>query len=127
MNNVTILVIENETDLREAITVSLETESFTVLQASDGEEGYQTALREHPDVILLDIMMPKMNGHEALEKIRNDPWGKDAKVIFLSSMSDAENVVRAVEKGSEDYIVKSHASLEEIVSKVKQVLHGYDT
>lgn len=97
-----------------------------MLQEADGEEGYQTALAKHPDVILLDIMMPKMNGHQTLEQIRNDPWGKNAKVIFLSSLSDAENIVHAVEKNSEDYIVKSHASLAEIVAKVKQVLHGYE-
>ncbi|MDC1205304.1 response regulator [Candidatus Pacebacteria bacterium] len=126
MSNITILVVEDDNDLREALFTALASNSFNVLQASDGEEGYKSAIENHPDLILLDIMMPNMNGHETLEKIRNDPWGKDAKVVFLSSLSDAENIVHAVEKGSEEYIVKSHASLSEIVSKVKQVLHGYD-
>ena len=125
MRDATILIVEDDKDLREAITTGLTAESFTVLQAKDGVEGYELALKEHPDVILLDIMMPNMNGHEALAKIRNDSWGKDAKVIFLTALSDAENVVQAVEKGSEEYIVKSNASLADIVATVKRIIHGY--
>ncbi len=81
-------------------------------------------LREHPDVILMDIMMPKLNGHEAVQKIREDAWGQHAKIIFLTSQSAAENVVHAVESGSEAYIVKPHTSLAEIVVKVREVLYA---
>lgn len=121
----TVLIVEDDTDLREALKIALEGASFTVLTAEDGEIGYKAALDQHPDVILLDILMPNMNGHEALQRIRGDQWGKDAKVLFLTSFSDAENIVHAVKEGSEGYIVKSHTSLEEIVNKVKQALHGY--
>lgn len=125
MAHKTVLIVEDDADLRDALTTALENESYTVITAHDGIEGYKVALKEHPDVILLDILMPNMNGHEALERIRNDPWGKDAKVIFLTSFSDAENVVYAVDKGSEKYIVKSQVSLKEIITKVKQTIHGY--
>ena len=114
-----ILVVEDDTELRSAIATSLSAAGFEVLEAVDGEAGAKLALKEHPDVTLLDIMMPKLNGHETLKKIRNDPWGVKAKVIFLSALSDAENIVHAVEGGSEEYIVKSHTSLKEIVNKVK--------
>lgn len=121
----TILIVEDDRDLRDALTAALEASEFHVITATDGVEGYTKALKEHPDVILLDILMPNMNGHEAHEKIRNDPWGRNAKVIFLTSFSDAENVVHAIDKGSDKYVVKSNVSLEDIVAKVKQTIHGY--
>lgn len=121
----TILIVEDDADLRDALTTALEASEFRVSTATDGVEGYTKALKKHPDVILLDILMPNMNGHEALDKIRNDPWGKNAKVIFLTSFSDAENVVHAVDKGSDKYVVKSNVSLQDVVAKVKQTIHGY--
>lgn len=126
MSDPTILIVEDDQDLREAIKTALKAASYNVLEAADGAEGSKLALSEHPDLILLDIMMPTMDGHETLERIRSDRWGKDAKVVFLTALSDAENVVHAVEGGSEEYIVKSHASLSDITRKVKQVLHGYE-
>lgn len=125
MSTTTVLIVEDDADLRSAVKTALEAESFEVIEATDGVEGYQAALAHHPDVILLDILMPNMNGHEALAKIRDDNWGKDARVIFLTSFSDAENVVHAVERGSDVYIVKNNTTLEEIVQKVKQTIHGY--
>lgn len=119
MSNPTVLIVEDDNDLREAIKTALEADSFVVIEARDGEEGYRAALSHRPDVILLDILMPNKNGHETLDMIRKDAWGKDAKVIFLTSYSDPENIVQAVEKGSEEYIVKSHTSLEDIVKHVR--------
>lgn len=123
MSSIKVLTVEDDTDLREAITMALENAGFEVFSAKNGAEGVQQALTHHPDVILMDVMMPIMNGHEAVDKIRNDAWGKNAKVIFLTSLSDAENVVHAVSQGSGDYLVKPHTSLEDIVNKVKLVRH----
>lgn len=122
MSTATILTVEDDADLREAICTGLQDAGFTVLQAQDGGEGVRLALSEHPDLILMDIMMPELNGHQAVEKIRNDSWGKNARVIYLTSLSDAENVVHAVEHGSEEYIVKPHTSLKEIIEKVNEVI-----
>lgn len=125
MANETVLIVEDDNELREALETALSAESLRVLTAADGVEGVQIALEHHPDLILMDIMMPNLNGHEATNRIRNDRWGKDVKIVFLTALSDAENVVYAVESGSEEYIVKSHTSLGEIVGKVKEVIHGY--
>lgn len=125
MRERSVLIVEDDADLRSAVKTALEAASFTVIEAEDGVLGYKAALEHHPNIILLDILMPNMNGHEALERIREDSWGKNAHIIFLTSFSDAENVVHAVEKGSDMYIVKNNTSLEEIVQKVKQAVHGY--
>lgn len=122
METATILTVEDDSDLREAIAAALGNAGFTVLSAANGAEGVTLALKHHPDVILMDINMPELNGHEAVEKIREDVWGQHAKVIFLTSLSAAENIVHAVESGSEAYIVKPHTSLSEIVQKVREVL-----
>jgi len=123
MDTIKVLTVDDNDDLRESIITALTHAGFTTLAARDGREGVALALEHHPDVILMDILMPDMNGHEAAEKIRQDKWGRDAKIIFLTSLSDAENVVKAVEKGSEDYLVKAHLSLEELVKKVRLVYH----
>ncbi len=123
MSSATILIAEDQKDLQDAISTALTGAGFTTLTANNGSEAVSMALKAHPDVILMDIMMPELSGHDAVTKIRNDVWGKDAKIIFLTSLSDAENVVRAVESGSDEYIVKPHASLAEIVQKVREVLY----
>jgi DNA-binding response OmpR family regulator len=120
-----ILIVEDEIDLRQAIRTALEGAGFLVFEASDGQEGVEVALSEHPDLILVDINIPEMNGHEMLAQIREDKWGKGVKAIYLTAFSDAENVVEAVSKNSDQYLVKSNISLEEVVSKVKQVISGY--
>ena len=124
MSNVTILTVEDNDDLREAIAAALGNAGYRVLTAVNGAEGVALALKEHPDVILMDIMMPELNGHEAVQKIREDVWGQHAKIIFLTSQSAAENIVHAVESGSEAFIVKPHTSLAEIVQKVREVLYS---
>jgi len=120
-----ILIVEDEIDLKQAIKTTLEGVGYLVFEASNGKEGITVALREHPDLILVDINMPELNGHQMLSKIRDDKWGKEVKAIYLTAYSDPENVVEAVDKGSDQYLVKSNISLEEVVTKVKQVLSGY--
>ncbi len=125
MSQKKILLVDDDNDLRSVLSDALETASFTVLQAKDGEEGLALALAEKPDLILLDIMMPKFNGHQTLRALRKDAWGKTAKVILLTSLDDATNVTEAVEQKSNDYIMKSNTSLEDIIKKIKQHLAGY--
>ena len=119
-----ILIVEDETDIREAIAETLTDEGFTVLTAGNGMEGLEKAVAEHPDLLLLDIMMPQMNGHEMLEKLRTDPdpWGRSVKVMMLTSMDTPKDVTEAYKQTISDYIIKSHHSLEEIVAKVKVVI-----
>lgn len=114
-----ILVVEDETDIREAMAEAITDAGFTVLTAENGQAGLQIALQEHPDLILLDLMMPVLNGHETLKKLRNDAWGKNVKVIILTAMDDVTNIASAHQDPIEDYIIKAHTSLDELVKKVR--------
>ena len=114
-----VLIIEDETDIREAMAEAVAQAGFEALTAENGQIGYEKAITEKPDLILMDIMMPVMNGHETLKKLRQDPWGQKAKVIMLTSMDDVKNIAGAHESAITDYIIKAHASLDEIIAKVR--------
>ncbi len=117
-----ILLVEDEPAIARAMADKLTTEGFTVLRASDGEEGLSLATKEHPDLILLDVVMPKMDGMTMLGSLRKDAWGKEAKVIFLTNLSEMEAVQKATELGVFDYIVKSDWKLSDVVRKVREKL-----
>lgn len=119
-----ILIVEDETDIREAMAEAVTQAGFIVSTAPNGAVGLQEALAEHPDLILLDIVMPVMDGHAFLDRLRNDPWGRNAKVIMLTSMDDVRNIANAHEGNIADYIIKAHSSLDEIVQKVREVAYS---
>lgn len=125
MNNSKILVVDDEEDLRNALRTSLESAGLSVLTAVDGEEGLELALKHRPNLILLDIGMPKMNGHQVLNELRRDVWGKNVPVLLLTNADDPANVVQGVGLRGDDYIIKSQTSLQDITKKVKQYLAGY--
>ena len=118
-----VLIIEDEADIRDAIAEALSEINYAVKTAENGQVGLQTALSWQPDLILLDIVMPVMDGHETLRRLRQDPWGKDAQVIIFTAMDGAKDVAVAHEYKIEDYIVKAHATLDEIVNKVRLAIH----
>lgn len=114
-----VLVVEDEADIREAIAEALLDADFSVETAENGEIGVRKALEQKPDLILLDLVMPVLDGHQALKKLRLDPWGKQAKVIVLTAMDDVNNVASVHEGNITDYIIKAHSSLDDIVKKVR--------
>ena len=115
-----ILIVEDEAPLRNAVTDILTFEGFEVLKATNGQEGLDLALKEHPDLILLDLMMPVMDGLTMLEKLREDEeYGKGAAVILLTNINDPEKVAMATEAGSYDFLVKSDWNIEDVVKKIK--------
>ncbi len=115
-----ILIVEDETPLRNAVSDILTFEGFTVFQAKNGQEGLDIALKEKPDLILLDLMMPIMDGLTMLEKLRQDSdYGKTAAVILLTNINDPEKVALATEAGSYDFLVKSDWNIEDVVKKIK--------
>jgi DNA-binding response OmpR family regulator len=124
MTNTTILIVEDDESIRELYATAFTAAGINVLQAGDGQTGAAMALAHHPSAILMDIMMPGLPGHEAVRKIRLDPWGRYAKVIYLTNMSDAENVFLAVEQGSEEYIIKSNTPVKEVVNQVRMAMHA---
>ena len=118
--NKKILIVEDEAPLRNGVSDILTFEGFTVFQAKNGQEGLDIALREHPDLTLLDLMMPIMDGLTMLEKLRQDQtWGTQAAVILLTNINDPEKVAQATEAGSYDFLVKSDWNIEDVVRKIK--------
>lgn len=124
-NKKKILIVEDETSLRNALRDKLGLEGFIVLEAKNGEEGLDVALRDHPDLILLDIIMPKMDGLTMLKKLREDVWGKNTKVILLTNLSDNEKVSEALLQGSYDYLVKSDWKIGDVVAKIRARLSEF--
>lgn len=117
-----VIVIDDDENLRFALTDKLKMSGFEVLEAKNGEEGLKKTLESHPDVILLDIMMPLMNGIDMLKKLREDEWGKKARVIMLTVLENAEPVADAMSGGNFSYIIKTKVNAEDIVSKVNEAL-----
>ena len=114
MNNKTkILLVEDETTLAVIIRDTLKSQGFQVVTADNGEQGLQMFFREHPDVVVADVMMPNMDGFEMVRRIRN----KDVTtpVLFLTALSETEDVVRGFEAGANDYLRKPFGMLELIV------------
>jgi len=120
--NKTILLIEDEIPTLEILYDRFTKEGFRVLKARDGENGLELALKEHPDLILLDIILPKVNGIEILRKLRADNWGKDALVIILTNLSDIRTAADTLENGVYSFMVKSAWKLEDLVKNVKEKL-----
>ena len=88
----------------------------------NGEEGLKAVFQERPDLILLDIVMPKMDGLTMLKELRKDGWGKTAKVIILTNLSDNQKVADAMENDTYEYIVKTDWKISDIIAKVKEKL-----
>lgn len=120
--NKTVLVIDDEADLRETLVTTLEQEGFGTIFSVDGEEGLASALSNKPDLILLDIMMPKMDGITVLKNVRADTWGAHAKIIVMTASDDFAKIAEVVEAGGDDYFIKSEVPLGEIIKKVKTKL-----
>ena len=118
-----ILVVEDEAALSRALSIKLASEGFHILSAGNGEEGLKMSLEQKPDLILLDIGMPVMNGISMLKKLREDEWGKTARVIILTNMGDDKTILAdALENNVTEYIVKSETSLDQVIQKAKEKL-----
>jgi len=117
-----ILIVDDEAVLLNLLSSKLHQHGFNVVEARDGEEGLQKALEEHPDLILLDIIMPKMDGITVLKKLRQHDWGKAVPVIVLSNLNTAESVEKSLANGAYDYLVKIDYTLDDLVEIVKKRL-----
>lgn len=118
-----ILIIEDEQAALNVLTETFVAAKFNVLQATDGETGLAIALKEHPDMILLDLIIPKMDGIEVLKKLRADRWGKTASVIILSNLSSVEKIGEPIPSQLCDFVIKTNIKLKDLVKKVKKKLH----
>ncbi len=117
-----ILIIEDDEFLRGLINKKLLAEGFNVISAVDGEEGIKKAKEQKPDLILLDLVLPNIDGFEVLEKVKADPDVSAVPVIILSNLSQKEDISKGIKLGAVDYIIKAQFTPEEIVEKVKNIL-----
>lgn len=118
-----ILIVEDDKLLLKALEGKFTQEGFEVTMAADGDEGLESALKNHPDIILLDVLMPGTDGITVLKLLRQDVWGKDVQVIVLTNLADDAKVKEAESLNAVGYLIKSDWQLEEIVKKVKQRLN----
>lgn len=114
----TVLVVDDESRMVEFIAMNLELEGFRVVRAANGSEALEKASREHPDLVLLDIMMPEMGGFETLEGLRET---SSVPVIFLTAKSEEVDRIKGLDLGADDYITKPF-SPRELVSRIRAVL-----
>jgi CheY-like chemotaxis protein len=118
----TVLLAEDDALLRNALNDKLTREGFTVHVARNGEECLERAFALHPDLILLDILMPKMGGIEVLTHLRRDAWGKTVKVILLTNVADAERIPGGSPYQSDGYLIKSDTKIGDVIAKVHEQL-----
>ena len=119
----TILIIEDELPMLKALSDKFALEGFEILEAKDGAEGLEAAISKKPDLIILDIFMPVMDGKAMFEKLRQDAWGKTVPVIILTNLNpDDKTLDQLMKNGPSYYFIKSKWKLEELVAKVKSEL-----
>jgi CheY-like chemotaxis protein len=121
-----ILVVEDDNSLRDILVDSLSMSNYHILQAGDGEEAVNSAEEHKPDLILLDLLLPKMDGFKVMERIRHNPDSQIAgtKVIVLSNLWSNKDILRAQALQIDEYYVKANTNLPEVFEKIKQIFAG---
>lgn len=123
MDKKKILIVEDEQLMLDALKDKLTSDGFIIAEAHNGEEGLVTAFREHPDLILLDLIMPKMDGISMIKNLRSDQWGGKVPVIILTNLTPDNNVIKIIEENSPAfYLIKSDWNINDIVSKIRDLL-----
>jgi len=119
-----ILLVEDDEFLAELYATKLSLEGYTVSLATDGDKGVKLAKSEKPDLILLDIILPKKDGFEVLKEIKADASTKQIPVILLTNLSQRDEVKKGLDLGATDYLIKAHFMPSEVVKKITQILGG---
>ncbi len=123
-----IMLVEDDNNLREIYEARLLAEGYQIVSAKDGEEALAMAIKEKPDLIISDVMMPKISGFDMLDILRSTEETKNTKVIMMTALSQAEDKARAEGLGADRYLVKSQVTLEDVARVAKEVLgSGSDT
>lgn len=118
-----LMIVEDDIALREIYSIRLTAEGYTVVVAGDGEEALAVAVREKPDLILSDVMMPKISGFDMLDILRATPELKDVKVVMMTALSSDEQRARGEALGADRYLVKSQVGIEDVVNVIHEVLN----
>lgn len=117
-----ILLVEDDSFLLGMYATKFEMEDFKVVTAEDGEKALRVAQKEMPALILLDVILPKLNGFEVLKQLKNSQATAKIPVILLTNLSQKEEIEQGLKIGADDYLIKAHFMPSEVVEKIKQVL-----
>jgi DNA-binding response OmpR family regulator len=117
-----VLIIEDDEVLLRALYLLFRKNDFTVASASDGDTGLKMAQRLNPDIIILDLLLPKMSGLDVLKYLKSNPLTRDIPVIILSNLGDESDVEQAKSLGAIDYFIKAETDLSDLVKKTSKVL-----
>ena len=117
-----VMVVEDDNSLREIYSIRLTAEGYEVVSAGDGEEALAVAVREKPDLILSDVMMPKISGFDMLDILRQTPETKDIKVIMMTALSSEDQRARGEGLGADKYLVKSQVGIEDVINAIHDTL-----
>lgn len=120
--SISILIVEDDIFLADLYRSKFELEGFDVYLAYDGEKGVEAAKKKTPDVILLDLILPKMNGFLVLENLKKDKNLKKTPVILLTNLSQKADVEKGIKMGADDYLIKAHFMPSEVVEKIKKLV-----
>jgi len=121
-NKTHVLIVEDDVFLANIYKTKFEMEGFRVSTAENGEAGLSDAKKKKPDIILLDILLPKMDGFAVLEKLQTDPEVKSIPVILLTNLGQKDDVQKGLDMGAKDYLIKAHFKPSEVVTKVRSIL-----
>ena|SRR3989339_1125354 len=125
VNQRKILIVEDDGFLIQMYAAKLEMEGFKVVAAVDGEKALRMVKKEEPDLILLDLLLPKKDGFEVLAELKKDQAVKDIPVVVLSNLGQKEDINRCLALGAKDYLIKAHFVPGEVVAKIKKFLENY--
>ena len=119
---VKVAIIEDDMAIVQMYRTKFETEGYDVATAPDGASGLDLIEKFGPDIILLDLMMPNMNGLDMLKQLRSQASGRDAKVVVLTNMGDTETATKVYKMAADDYIVKAEMTPKQVAERVKELL-----
>ncbi len=118
----TILLVEDEPTLQKTLSTALIQEGYDVKNALDGEAGFNMAKELKPNLILLDLILPKMDGFEVLTAIKKEPLTKDVPVIVLTNLESTQDIERALSLGATTYLVKANYDLKDVIARVREAI-----
>lgn len=121
-----ILLVEDDDSLANVYLARLEVEGFVVKRVPNGEDALAAAIDFKPDLVLLDVMMPKVSGFDVLDILRNTPETANLKVVMLTALSQDSDKARADQLGADDYLVKSQVVIADVIERIKQHLGVHD-
>jgi DNA-binding response OmpR family regulator len=117
-----VLLVEDDVALRDIYSARFLAENYEVVTAADGEMALTQAVKEKPELIILDVMMPKISGFDVLDILRATPETKDTKVIMMTALSQTADIDKGKSLGADEYLVKSEVTLTDVINKAKEVL-----